>query len=80
MSKIKTAKGKTFECDYLNAFGGLLNISVVGAAAANVKKVFSDPEEIKSLQYEGQTITKYKEFAAVYPGADCTRVVLKEAE
>ena len=78
MSKIKTAKGKTFECDYLNAFAGLLNISILGAAPANVEKVFSDPEEIKSLQYEGHTITQFKEFAAVYPGVDSVRVVLKE--
>lgn len=78
MEKVKTATGKTFDCDYFNHFApmGHVNIRVVGMNFAAVAAVFSDPKETVQLWYKDQYLAHYTKVIAIVNDEDAIRVVL----
>ena len=78
MDKLKTATGKTFDCDYFNPFpeAGQLNLRVLGESLVTVVTVFSDPAETTQLQWGRETATQYTKFIAMNAEGSAVRVVL----
>lgn len=78
MSKVKTATGKEFECDYFNPSPtlGQLNLRVLGESLVAVATMFSDKSETAALTYENQYAAMYTKLVAIVPEMDAIRVVL----
>lgn len=78
MSKLKTATGKVFECDYFNPSPtlGQLNLRVLGESLVTVATVFSDPHETVQMTWENQYAAQYTKLIAIVPEMDAVRVVL----
>lgn len=78
MSKLKTATGKEYECDYFNPAPtvGQLNLRVLNTSLANAAAVFSDKRETAALRWENQYAALYNKLIALVPEPDAIRVVL----
>lgn len=78
MSKIKTATGKEYECDYFNPSpsAGQMNLRILGESLATVATVFSDPRETVQMTWENQYAAMYTKLIAIVPEMDAVRVVL----
>ena len=78
MEKLKTAKGKEFDCDYLNPFlpAAQVNAQVYNVSLADVANVFSDPSETAQLCFENTCLTGYTKLLAIIPAGSGTRIVL----
>lgn len=78
MDQLKTATGKTFDCDYFNPFppANQVNLRVLNMSLANVVKVFGDPVETVQLWYEDRYLAQHTKVVAIVPETDAVRVVL----
>lgn len=78
MSKIKTATGKEYECDYFNPAPtlGQINLRVLNESLATVVSVFSDARETIQMTFENQYAAQYTKLIAIVPEMDAVRVVL----
>ena len=78
MSKIKTATGKEYECDYFNPAPtlGQINLRVLNESLATVVSVFSDARETIQMTWENQYAAQYTKLIAIVPEMDAVRVVL----
>lgn len=78
MDKLKTAKGKTYDCDYFNQANpiGQLNIRVLNASIIDVAMTFSDPSETALLMFGGNCVSNYVNVAAIVPEGNAIRIVL----
>lgn len=78
MEKLKTATGKTFDCDYFNPFppANQVNIRVLGISLVQAATVFSNPAETVQMWYEKQYLAQHTKVIAIVPEADAIRVVL----
>lgn len=78
MSKIKTATGKEYECDYFNPAPtlGQINLRVLNESLATVVSVFSDARETIQMTWETQYAAQYTKLIAIVPEMDAVRVVL----
>jgi hypothetical protein len=80
MEKVKTAKGKVFDCTYFNPFppARQVNISIVNASFTEIAAVFSNPEETVQLWYENQYLAYHTRLLAIVNDGDAIRVVLEK--
>lgn len=78
MSKLKTATGKEYECDYFNPAPtlGQINLRVLNESLATVVAVFSDARETIQMTWENQYVAQYTKLIAIVPEMDAVRVVL----
>ena len=78
MSKIKTATGKEYECDYFNPAPtlGQINLRVLNESLSTVVSVFSDARETIQMTWETQYAAQYTKLIAIVPEMDAVRVVL----
>ena len=78
MEKIKTATGKTVDCDGLNAIDSpaRLYIRTSGMSVADVARIFGNPAETVQLWYGDQYVANYSKLIAIVPEGKLTRVVL----
>lgn len=80
MEQLKTATGKTYDCDYFNPCPpvGQTNLRVFNVPLATVATVFSDPRETVQLWCEEQYAAQYTKLIAIVPEGDAIRVVLEK--
>ena len=78
METLKTATGKTFDCDYFNPFppAGQINLRVIGTPLTTVATVFSDPRDTVRMWCGEQYASQYTKLIAIVPEGDAIRVVL----
>lgn len=78
MEKLKTATGKTFDCDYFNpsATTRMVNINILNASVTDVAAVFANPAETVQLWYADQYLANYTKLIAIFPEGNAIRVVL----
>lgn len=78
MEKLKTATGKTFNCDYFNPFppAGQINLRVLNTPLATVATVFSNPQETVQMWCGEQYAAQYTKLIAIVPEGEAIRVVL----
>lgn len=78
MEKLKTATGKTFNCDYFNPFppAGQINLRVLNTPFPTVATVFYDPNETAQMWCGEQYAAQYTKLIAIVPEGDAIRVVL----
>lgn len=78
MEKLKTATGKTFDCDYFNPFppGGEVNIRILNSSFADVATVFSNKNETVQMWHMNQYLAHHTKLIALVDDGDAIRVVL----
>lgn len=78
MDQLKTATGRTFNCDYFNPFppAGQVNIRILNTSLADVATVFSNPSETVQLWCGDQYLANHTKVVAIVPEVDAIRVVL----
>ena len=78
MDQLKTATGRTFNCDYFNQFppAGQVNIRILNTSLADVATVFSNPSETVQLLCGDQYLANHTKVVAIVPEIDAIRVVL----
>lgn len=78
MDQLKTATGRTFNCDYFNPFppAGQVNIRILNASLVEVATVFGNPAETVQLWYGAQYLAHHTKVIAIVPEGDAIRVVL----
>ena len=78
MEKLKTATGKTFDCDYFNPFplASQVNIRVLGVSLVEAATVFGNPAETVQIWCGNQYLSQHTKVVAIVPEADAVRVVL----
>lgn len=78
MEKLKTATGKSFDCDYFNPCPpvGQVNLRVLNTSLTTVAAVFSDPLETVQLFCGEQYAAQYTKLVAIVPEGNAIRVVL----
>lgn len=78
MELLKTATGKTFDCDYFNPFppAGQINLRVLNTLLTTVATVFSNPQETVQMWCGEQYAAQYTKLIAIVPEGDAIRVVL----
>ena len=78
MEILKTATGKTFECDYFNPFpmGNQTNIRILNSNLVEVATVFGNPDETVQLWCCGKYIAHYTRVVRLAPEGNAIRVVL----
>lgn len=78
MEKVKTATGKTFDCDYFNPFPpmGQVNLRVLGITLVEAASVFSNPAETEQLWWHRQYLAHHTKLVAIVPEGNAIRVVL----
>lgn len=78
MDQLKTATGRTFNCDYFNPFppAGQVNIRILNTSLAEVATVFSNPSETVQLWCGDQYLSHHTKVVAIVPEVDAIRVVL----
>lgn len=78
MSKLKTATGKEYECDYFNPAPtlGQINLRILNESLATVVSIFSDARETIQMAWENQYAAQYTKLIAIVPEMDAVRVVL----
>ena len=79
MSKLKTAMGKQFDCDYFNPFpqANQVDVRILNTTLAEVARVFGNPKETVQLWFENQYLAHHTAVAAIVPEVDAIRVVLR---
>lgn len=78
MSKLKTAMGKQFDCDYFNPFppANQVDIRILNTTLSEVARVFGNPKETVQLWFENQYLSQHTKVVAIVPEVDAIRVVL----
>lgn len=78
MEKLKTATGKTFECDYFNPCPPVnqTNIRIMNSNLVEVATVFGNPAETVQLWCADQYIAHYTKVVHLAPEGNAIRVVL----
>lgn len=78
MEKLKTASGKTYDCDYFNPFppAGQINLRVLNTPLATVAAVFSVSRETVQMWCGDEYAANYTRLIAIVPEGDAIRVVL----
>lgn len=78
MEKIKTATGKTFDCDYFNPFAPArqVTIRVHGVSLVEAASVFGNPAETAQLWWKDRYLAHYTQVAAIVPETNAIRIVL----
>lgn len=78
MSKLKTATGKEFDCDYFNPAPvyGQTNLRVLNTPVPEVARVFSDRKETVQLWCDEMYAAQYTKLVAIVPEGNAIRVVL----
>ena len=78
MEKLKTATGKTFDCDYFNPFppAGQVNIRILNSSFSEVAAVFSNRKETEQMWHGNQYLALYTKLMAIVDDGDAIRVVL----
>lgn len=78
MEMLKTATGKTFDCDYFNPFppAGQINLRVLNTTLATVATLFSNHQETVQMWCGEQYAAQYTKLIAIVPEGDAIRVVL----
>lgn len=78
MEKIKTASGKTFDCNYLSTMRDpdLCYIRICNTPLATVASTFGNPAETAQLWYEQTYLAQYTRLNAIIPEDGCIRVCL----
>lgn len=69
MSKIVTATGKEFECDYLTKIDSpaMVFLRILNNPISVVATVFSDPAETMQLHYENVYLAQYTKLVSLFP-------------
>lgn len=80
MQKIKTATGKTFDCDYFVMFDPLkqLDVYVHNVPFLTVASVFSDPNETVQLWFGNQYASQYTKLVSISPEGNMVFVQLRK--
>lgn len=78
MDKIRTATGKTFDCDelYMIDSPARAYVRIKGMSIADIAKIFSDPAETAQLWHGSQYVANHTKLIAIVPEGDLVRVVL----
>lgn len=78
MEKLKTATGRTFDCDYFNPFApaAQVNIRILNASLVTVASVFGNPAETVQLFYSKEYLAHHTKVVAIVPEGNAIRVVL----
>lgn len=78
MEQLKTATGKSFDCDYFNPCPplGQLNLRVLNTPLSTVATVFSSRDETVQLWCGGIYASQYTKLIAIVPEGNAIRVVL----
>lgn len=78
MDKVKTATGKTFDCDYFNPFppASEVNIRILNSSFVDVAAVFSNKNETVQMWCENQYLANHTKLIALVDDGDAIRVVL----
>lgn len=78
MDQLKTATGRTFNCDYFNPFppAGQVNIRILNTSLADVATVFSNHSETVQMWCGDQYLANHTKVVAIVPEIDAIRVVL----
>lgn len=78
MSKLKTATGREFDCDYFNPCPsvGQTNLRVQGVSLVDAATIFANPQETVQLGCDGMSAVQYTRLIALVPEDGCIRVVL----
>lgn len=78
MEKIKTATGKTFNCDSLTQMDRprRVYITIHGASIAEIAAVFSDTKETVQLYFGNQYIANHTKLLGIIPENGMVRVNL----
>ena len=78
MEILKTATGKTFNCDYFNPFppAGQVNLRILGSSLVEVASVFGNASETIQLWCGNQYLAGHTKVVAIVPEVDAIRVVL----
>ena len=80
MEKIKTATGKTFDCDYFVVFDPLkqLDIYIHNVPLMTVASVFSNPMETVQLWFGNQYAAQYTKLVSIAPEGNMFFVQLRK--
>lgn len=80
MDKLKTATGKTFDCDYFNPFPptGEVNIRILNASFVDVAAVFSNKNETVQMWCGIKYLAHHTKLMALVDDEDAIRVVLRK--
>ena len=80
MEKIKTATGKTFDCDYFVLFDPLkqLDIYVHNVPFMTVASVFSNPKETVQMWFGNQYASQYTKLVSIAPEGNMVFVQLRK--
>lgn len=78
MEKVKTATGKTFDCDYFNPSNQTkqCNIRIIGQPLPTLATVFGDPEETAKMTCADAAASGFTRLIAIVPEDGATRIVL----
>lgn len=78
MEKLKTATGRSFNCDYFNPCPpvGQLNLRVLNTPLSAIATVFSSIDETVQLWCGDQYAANYTKLVAIIPEGNAIRVVL----
>ena len=78
MEKLKTATGKTFNCDYFVPFepADRITIRVHNIDVVTAATVFSNKNETVQLWCEGEYVANHTKMIAIGPEGDVIRIVL----
>lgn len=79
MDKLKTATGKTFDCDFVSVLPemGIAYFRIRNAPLTEIASVFSRPEETIQLWYNDMYIAQYTVLDALIPESGAIRVNLR---
>ena len=78
MEELKTATGKTFDCDYFNPFPplGQVFIRLVNISLLDVARVFGDPVETVQLYWANDYVAHHTKIINIIPEGDAIRLTL----
>ena len=78
MTKLKTALGKEFDCDYMGHSGiyRQANIRILNSTFPSVASVFCDPAQTIQLWFDGDYASGFTKLLAIRDDGDAIRVVL----
>lgn len=80
MGKLKTATGKTFDCDYFNPFPATkqANIQILNTDLVTAATVFSNPVETVQLWFGEVYAAQYTKLVALVPVGNAIRIILEK--
>ena len=78
MEKLKTATGRSFDCDYFVPFepANRITIRVHNIDIVTAATVFSNRRETVQLWYESEYAANYTKMIAIVPEGNVIRIVL----